>query len=73
LPVPLTVTTCEYEGCPPDILTFMPSAQFSRSSLSLSIAAGQGRIRRRAGEHAEIRIKASSFGAVKIDTGDAGA
>jgi hypothetical protein len=22
---PLTVTTCEYEGCPPDILTFIPS------------------------------------------------
>ena len=41
--------------------------------MSLSIAAGQGRIRRRAGEHAEIRIKESSFGAVKIDTGDADA
>jgi hypothetical protein len=25
LPLPLTVTTCEYDGFPPDILTFMPS------------------------------------------------
>ena len=40
--------------------------------MSPSVAAGRGRIRRRAGEHAETRIKEISVGTVKIHTCERG-